>query len=326
AFYGDWFMEKVRRGEVCVFHPYGRRKFTVSLKPEHVAALVFWSKNYAPFFRYLDDIEAHGHRCVFFFTITGLPKVLEPRVPPLREALATFKALSRRYSPRHVLWRYDPIVLSNRTPPEYHVKTFRYLCRQLEGYTHRCYISYVNFYPKVKRNLEKLAAFGWIFPEFPKVEKIHLAEYLAGVAAAHGIEIYSCCNNFLTGLRIHRAHCVDVDLLSYLFGLDKALYRIRPTRSQCGCYESIDIGAYKTCWHRCLYCYAGGCRPVAPSKEYLAPSGHDCGIRADPNAIEVGLGQEACEEEKGVASNGSSADIDPRGTKVCLQLSFDFRK
>ncbi len=68
--------------------------------------------------------------------------MLEPRVPAPAGTLATFKALSRRYSPERVLWRYDPIVLSNFTPPEHHTRTFRALCRQLEGGTsRRCCLS-----------------------------------------------------------------------------------------------------------------------------------------------------------------------------------------
>ncbi|MDH7578567.1 MAG: DUF1848 family protein [Bacillota bacterium] len=117
AFYGDWFLEQVRRGETAVLHPYRREKLLVSLKPEDVAAFVFWSKNYAPFFKHLEELERRGYNFVLFFTITGLPRALEPRVPAPAGTLATFKALSGRYSPERVLWRYDPIVLSNFTPP-----------------------------------------------------------------------------------------------------------------------------------------------------------------------------------------------------------------
>ncbi len=262
AFYGDWFLEQVRRGEAVVVHPYRREKLSVSLRPEDVAAFVFWSKDYAPFLGHLKELERRGYKFVLFFTVTGLPRALEPRVPAPTETLATFKVLSRQYSPHRLLWRYDPIVLSNFTPPEYHVKTFRTLCQQLEGLTYRCYLSFVEFYPKVKRSLSRLEHSGWEFLDPPRQEKLQLAEHLAEIAAAHGIEVYSCCNDFLVGSKIKKARCVDAGLLSRLFGIEEGLYKVRPTRKGCGCFESTDIGAYGTCRHHCLYCYASNCYPT----------------------------------------------------------------
>lgn len=64
AFYGDWFLEQVRRGGAAVLHPYRREKLFVSLKPDDVAAFVFWSKNYAPFLKHLEELERRGYNFV----------------------------------------------------------------------------------------------------------------------------------------------------------------------------------------------------------------------------------------------------------------------
>jgi hypothetical protein len=53
-----------------------------------------------------------------------------------------------------------------------------------------------------------------------------------------------------------KAHCVDGRIVQRLFELDEWSYRPKPTREQCGCTESTDIGAYDTCPHGCVYCYA----------------------------------------------------------------------
>ncbi|MDK2855924.1 MAG: hypothetical protein PWQ41_1031 [Bacillota bacterium] len=145
-----------------------------------------------------------------------------------------------------------------RNPPEHHIQTFRHLCRQLEGYTTRSYLSFCTIYGKVKKNFSRRAKAGWEFPEFSEQLKIQLAEHLADIAAAHGIQVYSCCNDFLVGPKVKKAHCIDAGLLARLFGLDETLYKVRSTRNKCGCYESTDIGTYGTCRHRCLYCYAAG--------------------------------------------------------------------
>lgn len=257
AFYGEWFINLVREGQVLVSHPFNYQPIQVSLQSGDVAGFVFWSKNFRPFLKYLDEIDARGYRSFFFFTITGLPRVFEPNVISVEDAVTTFRDLSRRYSAKHVQWRYDPILLTNSTPPEYHIKTFRRLCRQLEGYTTRCYFSFVCVYPKVQRRMERLAQYGVEFLKVSELEKVQLAAYLADIAERHGITMYSCCNDFLVGGKIKKAHCVDIDLLADLFGIDRNLYRLRPTRKQCGCYESVDIGTYNTCRYGCVYCYAG---------------------------------------------------------------------
>jgi len=41
-----------------------------------------------------------------------------------------------------------------------------------------------------------------------------------------------------------------------LFGEGEFEVPLHPTRRECGCYKSIDIGCYETCGHGCAYCYA----------------------------------------------------------------------
>ena len=57
AFFAGWFMEKIRSGAVQVSNPFNPRQIrTVSLRPEDVDGIVFWSKNPAPFLENLDAI------------------------------------------------------------------------------------------------------------------------------------------------------------------------------------------------------------------------------------------------------------------------------
>ncbi len=124
AFYGDWFMERVREGYVRYHNPYGPQVVTVSLRPEDVHAIVFWSKNYAPFLKHLDELDRRGLDCYFHYTITGLPHAMEERVPRPVQTIESFHTLAKRYSPGHVQWRYDPIVFSPQTDAAWHLRTF----------------------------------------------------------------------------------------------------------------------------------------------------------------------------------------------------------
>jgi hypothetical protein len=256
AYYGEWFMNRVRAGWAVSRNPFNRKAVRVALAPSAVTGFVFWSKDYRPFLRHLDELDARGYQAVFMFTITGLPRVFEPRVPDTETAVETFRRLSRRYSPQRLLWRYDPIVVTNRTGADYHLRRFEELCRKLEGYTTRCYTSFASLYPKVKRRLRSLRRAGIEPVILAEPEQAALAARMAEIAARHGIEVYACCNDHLVGGLVKKAHCVDANLLAALAGVGVSAYRPRPTRRECGCYESVDIGMYDTCLYACVYCYA----------------------------------------------------------------------
>ena len=77
AFYGDWFMNRLKEGFVGYINPFGGQKYIVSLKPEDVICFVFWSKNYEPFIEKLKIVEDRGYKFYFNYTITGLPNIFE---------------------------------------------------------------------------------------------------------------------------------------------------------------------------------------------------------------------------------------------------------
>lgn len=257
AFYPEWFMNRIREGYVRWMNPFSGAVYQVSLQPEDVRAIVFWSKNYLPLLPYLDELDACGYKMIFHFTITGLPNVFEPQVPDAAELVKCARILSDRYGSEAVLWRYDPVLVSTITDPQYHISRFQGLCSEINGAVKSCYFSFAVFYGKVLRNSQMLRdKTGIECMDLPTDERITLANVLADIGAEHGIEMLSCCGDYLVGGKIKKAHCVDADLLQRLFPDKVDSLSTHPTRKECGCYESKDIGTYGTCPHGCVYCYA----------------------------------------------------------------------
>jgi histone acetyltransferase (RNA polymerase elongator complex component) len=68
--------------------------------------------------------------------------------------------------------------------------------------------------------------------------------------------MFSCCGDYLVNGSIKKAHCIDGGIIESLFFPDGLRYKYKPTRKECGCTASSDIGTYDTCPHGCIYCYA----------------------------------------------------------------------
>jgi hypothetical protein len=264
AFYGEWFMNRLEQGFAGWVNPFGGRKYLVSLKPEDVACFVFWSKNFIPFLNKLRLIKDMGYRSCFNYTITGLPEVFEGRVADRDEIIDTLKRLSDRYSPEHINWRYDPVVLSDMTDSAFHLENFHSLASELRGYVKRCVFSYVQWYGKVRKHFHSLQKHRSMKIREPKLDfKLDLLNRLCDIADENGMTMYSCCGEALLSSRVRKAHCVDGELISRLFFSGGMKFKKRGTRKECGCTHSFDIGAYDTCPHGCVYCYANSNKAAA---------------------------------------------------------------
>ena len=252
AFYGDWFLNRLAEGFCHILHPFTKKWFSVSLSPEDVGAIVFWSKNYGPLLSKLDAIEKTTRNLFFHFTITGNAD-LELRVPDFRTAVKDYIHIAKRYSAGHIIWRFDPICITDKLSYEIHEERFAACAELLRGHASSCIISFAHPYRKMMSNLRKYTSHSHI-PVSPVQQKAY-ANRLAKRAATYGFKLLACCNDHLLSDAIGKARCIDGPKLSLLFctALDT---RSAASRKECGCTKSIDIGAYDTCGHGCVYCYA----------------------------------------------------------------------
>jgi len=257
AFYGDWLMNRIAAGYAGYINPFNGAKYIVSLKRDDVASIVLWSKNFTQFLNNAMLLSENGYSLFFNYTITGLPEIFEPEAPSAGESIESIKYLSGRFSPDHINWRYDPILISDITGQEYHLNRFETLCKTLSGFVKRCYISFPTDYGKVEKSFKYFSERTEIsIHGFSPASRIELAENLSIIAEKYGIALYSCCGDYLTGNRIKKGRCIDGKILSAISGTDLSKIKSRPTRKECGCTESADIGIYDSCPHGCVYCYA----------------------------------------------------------------------
>jgi len=256
AFYGDWFRRRLAAGHVEVRNPYGGPATRVRLDPEAASGFVFWTRNAGPFLPVLDSLARAGRPFMVQFTVTAYPRVLEPKVPAPEPALAQIRELAARFGPGVVVWRYDPVLFSAATDARCHRETFQRLADGVAGAVDEVVMSAATIYAKTRRNLDRAAAgtdLAWRDPE--AVEKQTLLAELAALAARRGIAASLCAQPELTVAGTRPAACVDVARLSAIAGRPLEA-RQKGNRPGCRCAESRDIGAYDTCPHGCVYCYA----------------------------------------------------------------------
>ena len=264
AFYTDWFLRRIEEQYCIVANPFNPRQVArVSLAPADVDAIVFWTKDARPLVPHLDRLNILGYRYYFQYTVNGYGELFEPHVPPLDECIDTFCELAAKIGPDKVIWRYDPIVISNKTDVEYHKERFAGILDKLRSATQRVVVSFVDDYRKAAAQFRQLMREGVavrLTPGPDEVEK--LSGFIGLYAAAHGIEAFSCAEALdLQSFGIRRGKCIDDALLEKLFGIRVGSAKDRSQRPECGCIAAKDIGVYGTCRHGCRYCYAGGLKP-----------------------------------------------------------------
>ena len=260
AFYSEWFMRRIHQQYCLCVNPFNRHQVTqVSLQPEDVDALVFWTKNAEPLLSRLPELDARGYRYYFQYTLNGYGELFEPNLPELERCIETFLQLSERIGAERVIWRYDPVILSSRTDVSCHQQRFGYILERLQAATRRIVVSIVDDYRKASHNFKRLQVQGLTIQADYRAEQLaSLCTFMSEQSGRHNIPVYSCAESFdLTPFDILPGKCVDGDLIARLFNVQVKAGKDRSQRRECGCLQSKDIGFYDTCLHGCAYCYAG---------------------------------------------------------------------
>ena len=272
-FYADWFVGRLREGWCEWKNPFNGEVRKVSF--DKTRMIVFWSKNPKPMLERLDEVESLGFRQYYFqFTLNDyVAEGLEPNVPGVDERIDTFRRLADRIGKERVIWRFDPLLLTDKISIDVLLERIAKIGRQLKGYTEKLVFSFIDIasYRKVQKNLAGLGC-----REFSAEDQVKFAKALAELNGELGLELATCGELAdLSAHGIRHNKCVDDELMMRLFHDDAALmdfigaeydliegWQIKKSkkdkgqRKACGCIVSKDIGMYNTCPHLCRYCYA----------------------------------------------------------------------
>lgn len=251
AFYSEWFFNRLKEGFVYVRNPMNIHQVSrIVLSPEVIDCIVFWSKNPRPMLARMDELKDYMY--YFQFTINAYDKGIEVGVPRKEGIIQTFKKLSEKIGRKRMIWRYDPILLTERMDKEYHYQYFEGIAKRLEGYTDTCVISFVDLYKKTQQNLR-----GTDAREPSMTEMKEMAGRLFLIAQKYGINVQTCAEEIaLESVGVKHGKCIDNALIEDLLGVKLVVSKDPNQRKECGCVQSIDIGEYNTCAHGCKYCYA----------------------------------------------------------------------
>lgn len=260
AYYSEWFYRRIKEGYVYTRNPYRREQvIKYILNPSVVDCINFCTKNPEPMLERIDELNRF--RQLWFVTITPYGKEIEPGVPEKRAVIESFRKLAEalnitgentggKAERKPLIWRYDPILITERYSVEFHLESFEKMAAAISGYTDWCVISFVDLYEKTKRNFPGLCETG-------RADQERIGREFVRIGRKYGIGIKSCCEGtFLEKYGVDISGCMSQRTMEQAIGCNLLVPHRKPVREGCTCLLGSDIGMYNTCGHGCLYCYA----------------------------------------------------------------------
>lgn len=214
AFYADWFFHRLEKGYSAWTNPFNGVKSYVSYNKTRF--IVFWSKNPKPLLDYIGILEQKKIGCYVQYSLNDYENDnLELNVPALSERIETFKALSNRLGKSGVIWRFDPLILTDKISINDLLKKVENIGNQIHEYTDKLVFSFADItsYKKVKANLEKSSI---NYREWQEDEMLKFTEALSKMNKANGwnLHLATCGEKVsLEQFGVEHNHCVDDRLI-----------------------------------------------------------------------------------------------------------------
>lgn len=292
AFYSDWLINRIKRGYVKWKNPFNGEYSYVSFSDARLC--VFWSKNPRPLVDKLSFFDDRGLNYYFQYTLNDYcAEGWEPSLPQVQERIDTFIELSEKIGKEKVIWRFDPIIVTEMLFPDEVLERIENIGDQIHAYTERLVFSFIDVdcYKKVKSNLSNLDE---VMRDIDLETMNYLARGISKMNESWNLKLGTCAERVdLENYGIEHNRCIDDRLIIRLFNDDIRLMEYlgykradqtdifsenpdysyekikdKGQRKACGCIQSKDIGQYDTCPHGCVYCYANT-NPEIARENYL---------------------------------------------------------
>lgn len=215
AFYADWFFHRLDVARYSAWtNPFNGVRSYVSYK--NTRFIVFWSKDPSRLIKHLPVLKRRGIGCYIQYSLNDYEaEGLEKIVPPLAQRIDTFKQLVEKLGPGHVIWRFDPLVLTDKISIDSLLTKIENIGDQLKGYTEKLVFSFVDIanYRKVQANLNK-AGVNYIDYDWTEDKMREFAQKLAKLNKKWEYELATCGEKIdLTEFGVKKNHCIDDDLI-----------------------------------------------------------------------------------------------------------------
>lgn len=283
-YYSDWFFNRMKEGFLYVKNPMNSHQVSrIELSPDLVDLVVFWTKNPEPMMKRIDELGEIPY--YIQFTLTGYGRGMEPGLPDKRELIRIFRETAETAGRNRMVWRYDPVLLNERYPAEYHFRAFEAIAEGICGCTDKVVISFLDCYGKTKRNMRGIPL------ETPDTETMkRMGETFVKTAERFGMRVESFAEAVdLSDVGIRHGSCIDPAMAEQILGVPIHVKKDKNQRPVCGCVESVETGAYDTCLCGCKYCYANDSEEAVKRRRavYDADSPLLCGTVEEGDRITV---------------------------------------
>ncbi len=244
AFFSTWFMNRLKAGFFDVRNPFAQSMVS-RIFVEDIDAFMFCTKNPLPLIPHLKEIDKP---ILMDVTVTPYHEDYEPNVIDKKKIIEGLWQMHAILGKESLSVRYDPIILSDRYPVEYHLRAFEKLCSLVEGCVESISISFLDDYKNVRKNARELACHK------PTEEELKaIGEGFAQSAKKHHLDVFTCCEKgILVPYGVPEGGCFSQKKALQMTGKAFKKWKAR----DCECVEMADVGAYNTCSHLCKYCYA----------------------------------------------------------------------
>jgi len=283
AYYSNWFFKALDKGYCFWKNPFNKKTQLVSF--QNCRAVIFWTKNPEPIISQLHKLDERNIHYYFLFSLNDYDKEgIEKNTPSLSRRIKTFIKLSEKIGREKVLWRYDPILVSDTLSAETVSNRIKKIADKIYSHTNKLIFSFIEI-EKYKKTHSRIKPYS--IRELNPAEKIiclqTLAELkkdinkhnsnfeIASCAIAHNYEEYGIKHNKCIDDELLYKIAPNDKILSHFLGKDNLFpapsntLKDKGQRPACGCIISKDIGQYSTCRHACAYCYANG-NKITPMK------------------------------------------------------------